>query len=222
MSSDGKKMAVINYSGHWRDPSMMWTSFDSGTSWKAVSSIQSLALVSSGNGSRLFLHGDTLQPPAMSTDWGATWRPVSVISYVVWCAATSYDGSKWFASGSSYGYGILCSTDFFVTSGLSDAPAIQPQSIACSSDAAIVYVAESNGSIFVWEQSSARLNMNIETNGAILSWPSYHLSSRLQQNSDLRPDGWVDLSEEPTLTNRIFQYIPHFSGDKAFYRLKTP
>jgi hypothetical protein len=220
MSSDGNKMAVVNYSGFWRDPSTMWTSVDSGASWKPMSSIRSLVLVSSGDGSRIFANGDNaLQPPDMSADWGATWKSANLST--VGCAATTYDGNKWFAGSI---YGILSSGDSGATWGGSDDPTVGPRSIAsiaCSSDAGSVYVVDGDGSMFIWQQASAQLSINMETEGAVVSWPSYHLSSRLQENSNLRPNGWIDVNEQPTLTNRIFRFTPTSKIDKSFYRLKT-
>jgi hypothetical protein len=218
MSSDGKKMAVVNYSGFWRDPSQVWTSVDSGTSWKQVAPIKTSTLVSSGDGSKVFANGDIVQAPAMSTNWGATWTPLSLSS--VGSTATTYDGRKWFA-GTMFNFGIVCSDDSGATWGSSEGPFIRAGSIACSSDAANVYVVD-GGSIFVSQQAPARLSMDIQPEGAVVSWPSYQLSSRLQKNPTLNPIEWTDLNEQPTLTNRIFRYLPRSPSDKAFFRLKTP
>jgi hypothetical protein len=220
MSSDGKKMAVINYSGFWRDPAALWTSVDSGLSWKPMGSVHSLVLVSSGDGSKLFAKGESTQPPAISTDWGVTWQQPGL--YFGGCAAITYDGSKWFTTGIG-SYGVVCSGDFGATWGSSDDSTIAPLSIACSSDAASVYVIDDRESMFSWQQVSARLNMDIQTNTTIVSWPSHRLSSRLQENSTLNPNDWINLDAQPTLTtNRMFRYVPRSQIDKAFYRLKTP
>jgi hypothetical protein len=221
ISSDGQKMAASNWSGGWRDAGTIWTSINAGETWKPADSIQAITLVSSGDGSKLLANaggaGQFLNA-AVSTNWGLTWARINL--YGAACPATTYDGKKWFAqAGTSYN-AMACSDDGGVTWGLSDDNDLTALAIACSSNGASVYVLRYEG-LRMWQESSARLSMTIETNMTI-SWPSYHLSSQLQQNPTLNSNGWVDLNQQPMLTNRIFKYVPRSPGDNAFYRLKTP
>jgi hypothetical protein len=105
---------------------------------------------------------------------------------------------------------------------MTDDPDFQPSAIACSSDATSVYMVYAYGSIFSWQEARAQLNMILSPEGLVVSWPSYHLSTRLQENSALNASGWTDPNEEPTLTNRIFRIKVQTPKDKDFYRLKTP
>jgi hypothetical protein len=220
MSSDGKKMAAVNYSGWFREPSTLWTSIDSGLSWQQAVGRKTLGLVSSGDGSRLFAIGqDTIQSSAISTNWGATWNPANIPLFSVGSAASNFAGSKWFAT--SVFWGAYCSGDFSATWGRSDSVTMEAKLVSCSSDAGSVYLADATGSLYSWQQLS-RVSIDVTNNVATVSWPSHSLGMRLQENSTLDPEGWNDLDGQPTLnTNRIFQYVPS-SSEKAFYRLRTP
>jgi hypothetical protein len=221
ISSDGQKMAASNWSERWREAGTIWTSLDAGETWNQADSVDAATLVSSGDGSKLLANpgsnGQFLNA-AVSTNWGLSWARINL--YGAACPATTYDGKKWFAqAGTSYN-SMACSDNGGVTWGLSDDIDLTAQAIACSSDGASVYVLRYEN-LRMWHESSARLSMIIETNMTI-SWPSYHLSSQLQQNATLNPNGWVDLNQQPMLTNRFFEYVPRSPADKAFYRLKTP
>lgn len=220
MSGDGSKMAAANWNGFWRNQGSVWTSLDSGASWKQVSIGQPAQLIASGNGSKLFAVSGEFGDGIMSLDWGASWSQTLV--YFASAVAASYDGTKWFARGSTAFNTIVCSGDGGLTWGYIDQMRIEAITMASSGDGSIVYAATSSGDLLTWQERSLHLTTGIDTNAIILTWPSHRLSMRMEQTSTLKSNEWTEISTQPTLTNRVFRYVTQPAADKAFFRLKAP
>lgn len=223
ISADGQRMAASRWSGFWREAGTIWTSLDSGVTWKQASSLQAADLVASGDGSKLWANSSGLVPasiPWISTNWGLTWTPLNIGT--VYCAATTYDGKKWFTRSGNFYDAMLCSNDGGVTWGYSDDNDLSAKAIACSADAESIYVLRFN-SIRMWQEGPPGLAATIGNNATVVSWPSYYLSSRLQESFTLNRNDWTDIEAQPTLTaNRMFEHAPGSLTDKAFYRLRMP
>jgi len=65
---------------------------------------------------------------------------------------------------------------------------------------------------------------SIGANGTSLfvSWPGGTPGYTLQQNSDLTTTNWVDVTNQPVLTNGLNIFTTPYNGSSSFYRLLLP
>lgn len=60
------------------------------------------------------------------------------------------------------------------------------------------------------------------TNAVVISWPAASTGFSLQQNSNLNPTNWVNVSTEPVVTNGLHEVIVSPPAGQQFYRLTFP
>ena len=96
-------------------------------------------------------------------------------------------------------------------------------SVAASADGAKL-VAAGNSGIFVSQSArSPFLNIELLNSNIILSWPVPSTDFVLEQNSDLTPASWMNVTNTPilNLTNLQNEVILSLSNSFGFYRLAT-
>jgi hypothetical protein len=104
-----------------------------------------------------------------------------------------------------------------------NAPSLSWQAVASSADGNAMFVAPSNGSIWVRRTNAPpTLSITNSPNGLRLSWLTPSSGLVLQQNQDLTSTNWVDLAIAPAvdLTTLRQQVILPATGSSFFYRLK--
>jgi hypothetical protein len=221
VSADGTRMAASSFSGFFRDPGTIYTSINSGATWKPTS-LQATMLVSAGDGSKLFANAGAFGQspyPSLSTNWGVTWDSTSL--YLVGSTAITFDGNKWFIRSGATLDTILCSNDGGASYGFSDQNGLSASAVACSADGGSVYIIAVDG-IQAWQQAPPPLAMTLEADEPVLSWPSHRLSSQIEESSTLNANDWAESPSQPILTNRYFRLTPSSTPSKTFFKLKTP
>jgi hypothetical protein len=99
------------------------------------------------------------------------------------------------------------------------------QSVASSADGNRLVAVTSGGGIYVRESTPTPiLSIGRFGGNLLLSWLVPSMNFALQQNPDLNPTNWTDVTITPTLnmTNLEYQVTMPAPADTMFYRLKSP
>lgn len=162
-----------------------------------------------------------------SEDYGATWQR-SVSSVTDWRAvASSADGTQLAAISAHTGfpaasYTILISTNSGATWTNTLGATFNWQGIASSADGSLKWAAPDGGPICYWQATPAPvLNIAATADTATVSWIVPSGNFGLQENPDLTPGNWSDVSVLPTLDYDTLEYsvsLPLEPG-AAFFRL---
>ncbi len=235
-SADGTRLVVAANLGD------IFTSSDSGATWSAGVSVGGplYCVASSADGSRLAAGGNATV--YLSKDFGATWTVETVpgASHMNFnCIAASADGTRLVAAAgstvvSSYGQGnILVSTDAGSSWTAAAAPYLYWSGLASSADGNRLAGAASwnlrplslgtPGGIYT-NRTVPAPGLNLTTSGGRLqlSWLVPSMTFKLQQNGELTPSGWMDLTATPVLNLTNLQYELPISpvNSQGFYRFQ--
>jgi hypothetical protein len=226
-----------SFASNW--PSLIYTSTNSGLTWKVVNSLYSYEIVyiaSSADGAKLVAApygGDRLYT---SADSGATWAqtpalppPYSQVSAV----ACSADGTRLVLAGGDSG--IFVSQDSGGTWVSARAPFDDWSSVATSADGTKLYAAtsghgEATGAIYTLQlpmpipppMPPPRLAIARSGGNLVLSWLVPSTRFVLQQNAEPTGTNWTDVPMTPALnfSNLNYEMIMARSPESGFYRLK--
>jgi hypothetical protein len=234
-SADGNKMAAVAHNGPPDYVGGIYTSTNSGSTWTLTSAplAEWVTIASSVDGTKL-IAGDYsgLGSVYTSTNSGATWASNSISPYHLnWSSVTmSADGGKLVAGNGADGYlpavsSIYTSTNLGASWQTNDVPNKAWQSVAISADGGkVVAVVESDGIYIAQTTPSPQLQITGPKSdpNALLCWTIPSMNFVLQQSTNLF--SWSDATNLPVLnlTNLQNQVTFPPSGNKTFYRLKTP
>jgi photosystem II stability/assembly factor-like uncharacterized protein len=161
-----------------------------------------------------------------SSDYGSTWQRTGSPG-AGWRAVTSSaDGTQLAAISTRLGYpetsgAIFFSTNSGATWTNTPGTVLTWQGIASSADGSLKWATASTG-IYYWQATPAPvLNISASVDTSTISWIIPSGNFRLQQNPDLTPGNWTDVSLPPVLDYNTLQYnvtLPIAPGS-AFYRL---
>jgi len=231
-SSDGTKLVAVADGPIYvsADAGVTWTLASApSNSWSSVaSSADGTKLVAAANG---WLDGLILTYVYTSGDSGATWEPTSVPTCDWFSVASSADGTVLCALGAAWNSGDI-EQKISTNSGVSWAPANLPASgwWGAASAYSSGLVAAGDGQIATLHSPppappippSPQLAVNRSGGNLDFSWLVPSTPFVLQQTSDLRLSGWVEVPASPTLnlTNLHYQLTLPPTPGNAFYRLK--
>ncbi|HXI50439.1 MAG TPA: hypothetical protein VNH84_03020 [Candidatus Saccharimonadales bacterium] len=158
-------------------------------------------------------------PIYASTNSGADWALTGAPNLWWTAAACSADASTVVAAGES----VYTSTNSGATGTTYSSPSTDWASVASSADGNKLVAAVNGGGIYT-SQSTPAPALSITASGAniVHSWIVPSLDFSLQENSELTPANWMDVTNTPTLnlTNLQNQVtVPPPTGNR-FYRLK--
>jgi hypothetical protein len=214
-----KLVAGSDYGTNYGNLPAIYTSADSGATWHLTTAPNQpwQTIASSADGTRLAagVYGGLIY---LSADSGTSWTPAGVPSLRWGGIASSADGAR--LAAVAWEGSIYVSADSGQIWTKASAPTQQWQTVASSADgiklAAGIYDLSSGG--IYTAIASPVLTIRAAGSGAILSWVDSATGFTLQQNPDLSPSTWTDVTSG-TLANGTNQVAVPATAGRHFFRL---
>ena len=203
-------------------------STNAGTTWSSYTTLNGVSgnvscVNVSGAGQRLTAVTSLGGPIFSSANLGGLWFSNGVPPNSSWLAASSSaDGTRLIVIGQKGP--VYCSMDSGGTWVSNSAPTLFWAAVASSADGNLMFVAPSNGSIWVRRTNAPPvLGIGRSSNSLSLSWVTQSSALVLQQSPDLTANAWTDVTNPPVLdlsTLRQHVTLPA-NAPNQFYRLKS-
>jgi photosystem II stability/assembly factor-like uncharacterized protein len=177
------------------------------------------AIASSASGSNLVALSDGIY---VSTNSGNSWNKADWPS-ANQSAVISADGKK--MAVAARGGLIYTSSDSGKTWMATSAPNENWWTISSSADGNKLAAGVWNGGIFsLYSAPAPQLNLRPLNGNLTLSWTVPSTNFVLQQSADMTAANWTDITNQLALnpTNLLNEVTLPISGNRCFYRLKTP
>jgi photosystem II stability/assembly factor-like uncharacterized protein len=229
LSADGRFLVVGRNPGNihtFTNLGTLWqlNAIGPSTNWVSVAcSADAATLVAASSPLRLFPYpGEIFR----STDYGATWQRTGSPGTDWRAVASSVDGTHLMAISTVLGFPESSSTIYISTNSGATwtntlGTALNWQGIASSADGSLKW-ATGQGGICYWQATPAPLLHITQSAGTVtIYWIVPPGNFGLQQNTDLTPSNWTDVSVPPVFDYNTLEYevtLPLTPG-AAFYRL---